>query len=195
MKRLAAVLLLLPLAAPARDGERAAFDAMFEQTVARYALPGLALGIVRDGQVVYARAQGERVAGSGEKIDRATLFKIASNSKAMTTALLARLVDQGKLRWDDPVTRHLPAFRMFDPWVTREMQVRDLLIHNSGLGLGAGDLMLWPGPNAFTRADVVAGIAYLKPTHSFRSHYATTTSSTSWPAKSRPRPAARPTKC
>ena len=61
---------------------------------------------------------------------------------------------------------------MFDPWVTREMQVRDLLIHNSGLGLGAGDLMLWPEPNSFSRADVIAGIAYLKPTHSFRSNYA-----------------------
>ena len=172
MKWLAAALLLLPFAAQARGAETAAFDAMVDQAVAHYGLPGLALGIVRDGEVVYTRTHGELVAGSGDKIDRATLFKIASNSKAMTAALLARLVDQGKLRWDDPVTKHLPDFRMFDAWVTREMQVRDLLIHNSGLGLGAGDLMLWPEPNAFTRADVIAGIAHLKPTHSFRSHYA-----------------------
>src|SRR3546814_8199482 len=76
----------------------------------------------------------------------------------MTTGLLARLVDAGKLEWTDPVIKYLPDFRMFDPWVTREMQVRDLLIHNSGLGAGAGDLMLWPGPNHFTRADVIHGL-------------------------------------
>src|SRR3546814_10328965 len=94
------------------------------------------------------------------------------NSKAMTTGLLARLVDAGKLEWTDPVTRYLPDFRMFDPWVTREIQVRDLLIHNSGLGAGAGDLMLWPGPNHFTRADVIHGLRYLEPVYSFRSRYA-----------------------
>jgi CubicO group peptidase (beta-lactamase class C family) len=89
----------------------------------------------------------------------------------MTTALLARLVDAGKLRWDDPVTKHLPQFRMYDDWVTREMQVRDLLIHDSGLRAGAGDLMLWPEPNSFRRADVIHGLRYLKPVHSFRSRY------------------------
>jgi len=148
------------------------FDAIVDDVVVRYRLPGLALGIVVDGNVVYTRTTGEVVAGSGRPITANTLFKIASNSKAMTTGVLARLVDAGKLRWDDPVTRHLPAFRMYDPWVTREMQVRDLLIHNSGLREGAGDLMLWPEPNLFTRADVVAGLAHLRPMHSFRSRYA-----------------------
>ena len=90
----------------------------------------------------------------------------------MTTGVLARLVDAGKLRWDDPGHALPAAFRMHDPWVTREMQVRDLLIHNSGLREGAGDLMLWPEPNLFTRADIIAGLAHLKPQHSFRSHYA-----------------------
>ncbi len=152
--------------------ERRAFDKMFEDTAARYRLPGLALGVIENGEVVYVRTTGELMAGGGEPITPDTLFKIASNSKAMTTALLARLVDAGKLNWDDPVVKHLPGFRLHDPWVTREIQVRDLLIHNSGLGLGAGDLMLWPEPNGFTRADVLAGLAHLKPTHSFRSHYA-----------------------
>ncbi|UYB52855.1 beta-lactamase family protein [Xanthomonas sp. AM6] len=151
---------------------RAELDRLFEQALSRYRPPGLAVGVIENGEMVYARSAGELRAGSGERIDGQTLFKIASNSKAMTTALLARLVDAGKLRWDDPVTRHLPEFRMYDPWVTRNIQVRDLLIHNSGLGLGAGDLMLWPEPNDFTRADIVAGLAHLKPTHSFRSHYA-----------------------
>ena len=146
-------------------------DAAFDDVYARYQLPGLALGVVRDGKVIYTRTAGETSAGSGEKIDSRTLFKIASNSKAMTTGVLARLVDAGKLRWDDPVTRYLPQFRMRDPWVTREFQVRDLLLHNSGLREGAGDLMLWPDPNLFTRADIIAGLAHLQPEHSFRSHY------------------------
>ncbi len=148
------------------------YDAMFDAVMARYRLPGLAVGVIENGEVVYVRTTGELVAGSGDPVTPGTLFKIASNSKAMTASVLARLVDAGKLRWDDPVTRHLPQFRMHDPWVTREMQVRDLLIHNSGLREGAGDLMLWPEPNLFTRADIIAGLAHLKPQHSFRSRYA-----------------------
>lgn len=167
---LAAACTSVPVEAPPAD-DTGAFDAAFDSVMTRYSLPGLALGVVRDGEVVYARTAGELVAGSGKPVTRDTLFKIASNTKAMTTGVLARLVDAGKLRWDDPVTRYLPSFRMHDPWVTREMQVRDLLIHNSGLREGAGDLMLWPEPNHFTRADVLAGLAYLKPVHSFRSHY------------------------
>ncbi|MDG2525070.1 serine hydrolase [Stenotrophomonas sp. HITSZ_GD] len=172
-RSIAAVLCLLACAtASAAPADEAAYDRLFEQAMAEYHLPGLAVGVIEDGRVVYRRTGGERSAGSGEPIDADTLFKIASNSKAMTTGLLARLVDQGKLAWDDPVTKYLPEFRMYDPWVTRNIQVRDLLIHNSGLGLGAGDLMLWPEPNDFTRADIIAGLAYLKPTHSFRAHYA-----------------------
>src|SRR5690606_10218991 len=135
---------------------------------ARYDLPGVAVGVIEDGKVVYVGTRGERVAGSGDAVTPRTLFKIASNSKAMTSSVLARLVDAGKLRWDDPVVRHLPAFRMHDPWVTREMQVGDLLVHNSGLPEGGGDLMLWPEPNLFTRGDIIAGLAHIKPAYSFR---------------------------
>ncbi|WP_240600209.1 serine hydrolase [Solilutibacter silvestris] len=176
MRRLVPLILMVALmpamADAADDGDRKFFDAAFDATVARYHLPGLALGVIEDGKVVYARAEGERIVGSGQRIDTQTLFKIASNSKAMTAALLARLVDQGKLKWDDPVIKYLPDFQMHDPWVTRNMQVRDLLIHNSGLPAGAGDLMLWPDPNLFTRADVIHGLRYLKPVYSFRSRYA-----------------------
>lgn len=175
-----ACLALLLAAAPASTfaassagaADTAAIDRAFDDILARYRLPGLAVGVVEDGKVAYERTAGELEAGSGRKIDADTLFKIASNSKAMTTGLLARLVDAGKLDWNDPVTKYLPDFRMFDPWVTREMRVRDLLIHNSGLGAGAGDLMLWPGPNDFSRADVIHGLRYLKPAYGFRSRYA-----------------------
>jgi CubicO group peptidase (beta-lactamase class C family) len=156
---------------PTQSSMERSIDAAFDDVYARYRLPGLALGVVRNGEVIYTRAAGETIAGSGQRIDSRTLFKIASNSKAMTTGVLARLVDAGKLRWDDPVTRYLPQFRMYDPWVTDQMQVRDLLLHSTGLPEGAGDLMFWPEPNLFTRADVIAGLAHLQPSHSFRSHY------------------------
>lgn len=153
------------------DQSKATFDAIFDDVMTRYQLPGLAVGVIENGKVIYTRTAGELVAGSNQPVTPDTLFKIASNSKAMTTGVLARLVDAGKLRWEDPVIRYLPQFQMSDPWITREMQVRDLLIHNSGLREGAGDLMLWPEPNLFTRADIIAGLAHLKPVHSFRSRY------------------------
>lgn len=146
-------------------------DALFDQAMERWDLPGMAVGVVEDGEVTYMRTGGELRAGEGDPVTPDTLFKIASNGKAMTSALLARLVDQDKLAWDDPVTRHLPDFRMSDPWASEQIQVRDLVIHNSGLGPAAGDLMLWPSPNLFTREKVVAGIAHLPPRSSFRTRY------------------------
>jgi CubicO group peptidase (beta-lactamase class C family) len=149
----------------------AALDAIVDEVIERYRLPGIAVGVISDGEIIYTRTSGEVVAGSGQHVTADTLFKIASNSKAMTTGVLARLVDAKKLRWDDPVVRYLPEFRMSDAWITGEMQIRDLLIHNSGLRAGAGDLMLWPEPNLFTRTDIIAGLAHLKPVDSFRSRY------------------------
>ena len=185
MKRwlLAALLLASPLlptplvgaAQAATASERidpAEIDRIARATIARYQLPGLALGVIEDGQVVFARGYGETVAGSGEAVDTGTVFKIASNSKAMTAAVLARLVQQGKLRWDDPVAKHLPGFAMHDPWVTEHMTVADLLVHNSGLPEGGGDLMLWPEPNLFTREDIVHGLRYIVPAYGFRAGYA-----------------------
>ena len=176
MKRWCAALLVLGFAAPAAaqsaDAGRAAYDRIVDDAVARYDLPGIAVGVVEDGQVVYTRTVGKLDASGTEPVTSKSLFKIASNTKAMTASVLARLVDQGKLRWDDPVVKHLPQFRMFDPWVTREMQVRDLLVHNSGLPEGGGDLMFWPEPNHFTRADILHGLQYIKPAYSFRSGYA-----------------------
>jgi microsomal dipeptidase-like Zn-dependent dipeptidase len=159
------------VAGNARVTRQQTFDAIFDTVVREYHLPGLALGVIEDGEVTYTRTTGELVSGGGQRVDADTLFKVASNTKAMTTGLLARLVDAGKLRWDDPVVKYLPRFRMSEPWITREMRVRDLLIHNSGLREGAGDLMLWPEPNHFTRADIIAGLQHLKPQHSFRSRY------------------------
>ncbi|MDE2225995.1 MAG: beta-lactamase family protein, partial [Xanthomonadaceae bacterium] len=150
--------------------QNADLDRLVDAVVAYYHLPGIAVGVIDDGKVVYTHEVG--TLASGKPIDANTLFEIASNSKAMTSTLLARLVQQGKLRWDDPVTKYILSFRMHDPWVTQNMQVGDLLVHHSGLPEGAGDLMLWPTPNHFTPADVIAGLQYLKPAYSFRAGYA-----------------------
>lgn len=178
MKRLARSLMPLVLAsfathawaaAPSSDS-RSGYERLVAAVVAQYHLPGIAVGVIEDGKVVYTHVSGNLQ--SGKPMDTDTLFKIASNSKSMTVTLLARLVEQGKLRWDDPVTKYLPSFRMYDPWVTANMQVGDLLVHHSGLPEGAGDLMLWPEPNHFTPRDVVQGLRYLKPAYSFRAGYA-----------------------
>ena len=148
------------------------FEAIVDAVVERYRLPGIAVGVIEDGKVTRRIVRGERVADSGLAVTSATVFKIASNTKAMTAVVLARLVQAGKLRWDDPVVKHLPGFRLHDDWVTRHLLVRDLLVHNSGLPEGGGDLMLWPEPNEFTRDDILAGLAHIKPAYGFRAGYA-----------------------
>ncbi|MGH8075457.1 MAG: serine hydrolase domain-containing protein [Lysobacter sp.] len=158
--------------AGAAETSPARLDEIAQATVDRYHLPGLAIGVIEDGEVVFARGYGETVADSGDAVDSDSMFKIASNTKAMTASVLARLVDAGKLRWDDPVIKHLPQFRMHDAWVTQHMTVADLLVHNSGLPEGGGDLMLWPEPNHFDRDDIINGLAHIKPAYGFRSGYA-----------------------
>ncbi len=165
------ILLLLLVALSLLGQVPAELDAWAERVRTEFEVPGLAVAIVKDGQVVVARGYGVRQLGKPEKVDAQTLFGIASNTKAFTTAAIAILVEEGKLQWDDPVTKHLPGFAMYDPYVSRELTVRDLLTHRSGLGLGAGDLMFWPD-TMFTRKQVVAGVRHLKPASSLRSAYA-----------------------
>lgn len=134
-------------------------------------VPGIAVGVVKDGEVVLARGFGVRRVGDPAPVDGETRFGIASNSKAFTCAALSILVEEGRLQWDDPVTRHLPELQMHDPWVSRELTVRDLVTHRAGLGLGQGDLMWWP-PTDHTRAEIIGAVRHLKPATSFRSRYA-----------------------
>ncbi|HEY1338765.1 MAG TPA: serine hydrolase [Bryobacteraceae bacterium] len=146
-----------------------------ERTVDRarqeFDVPGIAVAVVKDGTVVSARGYGLRRIGEAAPVTAHSLFRIASNTKAFTTASLAMLVDEGKIHWDDRVVNLLPGFQMYDPYVTHEMTLRDLLCHRSGFGLGAGDLMFWPATD-FTRAQILYNLRFLKPATSFRSAYA-----------------------
>ncbi|MDE3272255.1 serine hydrolase [Pseudoalteromonas sp. G4] len=141
-----------------------------EQSMKRFEVPGMAVAVVENGEVVFSKGFGVRHLTTGEKVDKHTLFGIASNTKAFTAAALAMLVDQGKLNWNDKVIDHLPEFRMYDAYATREVTIRDLLSHRAGLGLGAGDLSIWPDTDKSVE-EVIHGIRYLKPASSFRSQY------------------------
>jgi len=160
-------------AAPATAAVAPAYNlkADVERVMKEFDVPGIAIAVVKDGKVLAAEGFGVRKRGEPAKVDGKTIFEIASNSKAFTAAALAMLVDQGKLGWDDPVIKHLPDFRMYDAYVTAEMTIRDLLVHRSGLGLGAGDLMWWPTTN-FSTDEIIHNLRYIKPATSFRSAYA-----------------------
>src|SRR5215471_8563632 len=132
-------------------------------------VPGMAIAVVKDDQVVLAKGFGVRKLGEPAPVDDRTLFAIGSCTKAFTAAALGMLVDEGKLKWDDPVTKYIPWFQMYDPYVTREMTVRDLLSHHSGLRTFGGDLIWYH--STYDRNEVIRRVRFLKPTSSFRSRF------------------------
>ena len=154
-------------AAPSRQS----IDESVKRTMETFQVPGMAVSVVYDGSIYYSEGQGVLETGKNQTVDEQTLFQIASVSKAFTAAALALLVDDGKLGWDQPVIDYIPEFRMYDPWVTREFTIRDLLTHRSGLPLGAGDLLMYPEGKS-TRQDIIRAMRYLKPSTSFRSTFA-----------------------
>lgn len=146
-------------------------DSVVQRCRTDFDVPGIAVAIVHEGKMVLAKGYGVRRLDTGDPVTPKTLFGVASNTKAFTAAALAILVDEKKLAWDDRVIDHLPSFQMSDPYVSREMRIRDLLIHNSGLALGAGDLMYFPESN-FTSDEVYARLRHVPLSTSFRSRYA-----------------------
>jgi CubicO group peptidase (beta-lactamase class C family) len=167
----AIVLLMLTAQAGAQQGPPADLDEYVGRSMKTFEVPGMAVAIVKDGKVVRLKGYGVKKLGENAPVDENTLFGIGSNTKAFTAAALATLVDDGKISWDDPVYERLKGFEMYDPYVSKEIRIRDLLCHRSGLGLGEGDLMFWPH-TSFTRDDVVYRLRYLKPKTSFRTTYA-----------------------
>ncbi|HLA56762.1 MAG TPA: serine hydrolase [Flavobacterium sp.] len=171
MKKIIGLLsLFLSTAALAQISETEVDDVV-QRTMKTFNVPGIAVGIIKDGKVVLAKGYGVTNIKTQQKTDANTLFGIASNSKAFTTAALAMLVDEGKINWDDKVIKYIPEFKMYNEYVTAEFTIRDLLTHRSGLGLGAGDLMIWPDGHNFTPEDIIKNIQYLKPVSAFRSKY------------------------
>lgn len=146
-------------------------DRYVEDVRATFEIPGVAVAIVKDGEVIATRGYGVRTIGAAEKVDAHTLFGIASNTKAFTAAALAILVDEKRLGWEDRVQAHLPQFQLADAYISGELTVRDLLTHRSGLGLGAGDLMYWPTSDV-TPSEVIERARHVPIVHSLRARFA-----------------------
>jgi len=164
-----AVLLSVQVHAQALNSKQV--DSLVEKTLKTFDVPGIAVGIIKDGKLIHAKGYGIRSIKSNQKVDENTLFGVASNTKAMTTACLAMLVDEKKITWDSKVTDVVPEFKLYDAYVTSEFTIRDLLTHRSGLGLGAGDLMIWPDSSSVDTKQLIHNLRYLKPVSSFRTKY------------------------
>jgi len=163
---LVAMVLLLAAVAPAQATPPADIDTYVATAMKTFDVPGISVAIVKDGRVVLAKGYGVRKLGDPTPVDEYTMFGIGSNTKAFTTAALATLIDAGKLSWDDPVYQRLPGFVMYDPYVSHEMTIRDLLTHRSGMGLGEGDLLFWP-KTTYTRDEIIYKLRFMKPASSF----------------------------
>src|SRR5580698_2554097 len=129
VRQIAIAFVLLVIAAPlfAQQGPPADLDEYVARSIKTFEVPGMAVAIVKDGKVVLLKGYGVRKLGESTPVDENSLFGIGSNTKAFTAAALATLVDEGKISWDDPVYERLKGFEMYDPYVSKEMRIRDLL--------------------------------------------------------------------
>ncbi|MGH9902442.1 MAG: serine hydrolase domain-containing protein, partial [Pyrinomonadaceae bacterium] len=168
------ILFVAPLSLVAQEAQVAdarlkEIDEYAAKAIRDWNVPGMAVAVVKDDRLVWARGYGVRKLGEPTPVDERTLFAIASNTKAFTAAALAVLVDEGKIKWDDPVSKFLPSFQLSDPYVTRELTVRDLLSHRSGLATFGGDLLWYE--TTYGRDEILRRVRFLKPGSSFRSRY------------------------
>lgn len=172
MKRLIAAILAATTCHPAlAETTDEQVQQKADEAFDRLAPVGMAVAVIRPGQPVWMRGYGSLVAGGSQAVDEDTVFPIHSMTKSFTAAALALLVDEGKIAWSDPVRKHLPEFAMSDPYVTEHLTVRDLLVHNSGLALGAGDLLHWPDQVA-TADEFIAALRHLPLDQGFREGFA-----------------------
>lgn len=141
-------------------------DAYFKKAASDWGVPGMSVGIVKDGEIVFSKGYGVLEVGKTEKPDGNTLYAIASNSKAFTSSIIAMLVQEGKLKWDDKVQKYLPYFELYDPYVSREITIKDLLCHNSGLGTFSGDVIWYKSD--LTSEEILRRIKYLPNKFDFR---------------------------
>jgi CubicO group peptidase (beta-lactamase class C family) len=154
----------------AQTAQLDSLDAYFQRSLEMWQVPGMAIAIVKDDSLIFAKGYGvKNIKNKKDVVDANTLFPIASNTKAFTAAAMARLVDEGKLTWETKVVDILPYFTLYDPYVTAHFTILDLLSHRSGLETFSGDL-LWYG-STYSREDVVKKLPYLKQKYEFRTHF------------------------
>ncbi|MEE4177632.1 MAG: serine hydrolase [Bacteroides sp.] len=144
-------------------------DAYYEQVLTDWDMPGMAVGIVKDGELIFSKGYGAMEVGKHGTPDENTLYAIASNTKAFTATMLAILVQEGKIKWNDKVQQYLPWFEVYDPWVSREANIRDLMSHRIGLGTFSGDVV-WYKSDLSTE-EIVRSAAHLPQAFGFRNGY------------------------
>ena len=157
----------LPTGAAAQQDPLRGLDRYIEHTMDVWQIPGIAVAVVKNDSVVFAKGYGVRERGKDGAVDAQTVFGIMSMTKAFTATAMAMLVDEGRVQWDDRVTKYLPHFQVYDEWVTREVTIRDLLSHR--MGVERGDF-LWFG-TGYTRDELVRHVRYLRPVAGFRAQY------------------------
>jgi CubicO group peptidase (beta-lactamase class C family) len=141
-------------------------DADIEKAMSDWQIPGLAIAVVKDNKIIYAKGYGVREIGKTQTVNEQTIFPIASTTKAFTAAALGILAGEGKLKIDDKVTKHLPEFQLYDAFVTKEVTIRDLLAHKTNLG--DADILRF---GDYDRDEIIRRVRFLKPTGSFRSQF------------------------
>ena len=143
------------------------FDAYVEAARKQWDVPGMAITVVKDNKVIFKKGYGVRELGKPDAVDTQTLFACASTTKAMTVTLMGMLVDEGKLSWNDPVSKYLPELQLYDPYVTRELKIRDLLIHDTGIG--STDFMT--GSMTIPANEMFKRMVMVKPRYPFRAGF------------------------
>ena len=160
---------LLPIGLAGQTVDHNQLDAYFTKMVRDWNLPGASIGVVKDGELVFTGNYGTKKMGTDQPPDEHTLYAIASNSKAFTSALIGMLVQEGKLDWNDPVQQHLPYFQLYDDWVSRHTTIRDLLSHRVGLGTFSGD-NIWYKSNR-SAEEIIRRVRHVPQAYDFRAGY------------------------
>ncbi len=141
-------------------------DSYFEKALSDWGTPGMSVAIVKDGETVFSKGYGLMEVGKPTKTDANSLYAIASNSKAFTTYIIAQLVEEGKLSWNDKVKDYLPYFELYDPWVSNNVTIKDLLCHRVGLGTFSGDIMWYKSD--LNSEGIIRRLKYIEPKFDFR---------------------------
>jgi CubicO group peptidase (beta-lactamase class C family) len=144
-------------------------DVYYAKALKDWDVPGMSIAIVKDGKVIFAKGYGVKEAGKNEAPDENTLYAIASNTKSMTAAMIAQLVEEGKLGWNDKVKKYLPYFELYDPYVSAETTIRDILSHRVGLATFSGDIVSYR--TTLSAEELVKKAKYLPRAYDFRSGY------------------------
>lgn len=162
-------LLFVVFSVLAQNADLQKLDAYFEKSARDWGIPGMSVGIVKDGEIIFSKGYGVLEVGKTAKPDGNTLYAIASNSKAFTSAMMAVLVQEGKLNWDDKVQKYLPYFELYDPFVSRETTIKDLLCHRVGLGTFSGDVIWYKSD--LTSEEIIKRLKYIPNQFNFRDGY------------------------